>query len=91
MSAAEDVNDQSYCAALENALTQAASIFGDQAGEVLILALKERYGIKMGQAPCSSIKKITTALIDISGPGADILISRVRSFLQQVWCSYPSQ
>jgi hypothetical protein len=82
LSAQGDPGDASYCKELERALRQAASIFGDYAAEALILALKERYGIKLGQAPCSPIDDIAKALCDISGPGADILISRVRSFLR---------
>ena len=82
MSASTDYADDSYCIALEGALRQAISIFGEQAAEVLILALKERYNIRLGQAPCSSIEEIAKALADLSGPGADILVSRVRSFLR---------
>ena len=82
MSSQAGPGDASYCKELERALRQAAIIFGDHAAEALMLALKERYGIKLGQAPCSSIDDIARALCDISGPGADILISRVRSFLR---------
>ena len=82
MSSQRGPGDASYCAALEKALRQAASIFGDEAVEALMLALKERYNIRLGQAPCSSIEDIEKALADISGPGADIIISRVRSFLR---------
>ena len=82
MSASGDSGDDGYCIALESALRQAISIFGDQAAEALILALKERYNIRLGQAPCSSIEEITEALADLSGPGADILVSRIRAFLR---------
>jgi hypothetical protein len=63
-------------------LRQAISIFGDQAAEALILALKERYNIRLGQTPCSSVEEIFEALADLSGQGADILVSRIRSFLR---------
>ena len=82
MSASGDSGDGGYCIALEGALRQAISIFGDQAAEALILALKERYNIRLGQAPCSSVEEIFEALADLSGPGADILVSRIRSFLR---------
>lgn len=82
MSASTNSGDDSYCIALEGALRHSISIFGDQAAEALILALKERYNIRLGQAPCSSIEEIFEALTDLSGPGADILVSRIRSFLR---------
>lgn len=69
------------CKKLETAFLSAASILGGSAAEALVFVLRERYRIRLGSAPCSSIEEIEAALVDISGAAAEILVMRMRTYL----------
>lgn len=79
----EDVNDPCYCERLETALRQAAMIFGEPIVEALMTALREQYGVRIGPGslPCSSMEEIESALTQIAGSGAEILMKRMRDVL----------
>jgi hypothetical protein len=77
-----DTSSADYCAALEKALLETMEIFGADSAQAMVIALKSKYGIRFGSAPCSSIEEIEKALVEITGTGADIIISRMRSFLR---------
>ena len=70
------------CEKVEAALKSAAGILGDQAAEALIFVLKDRYRIRLGKSPCSSIEEIEAALVDVAGVAAEILVSRMRAELE---------
>jgi hypothetical protein len=76
-------SDDASCKKLEDAFVQAMRAFDESAVRVLKFHLEERYGIKIGACPCSSIEEIEAALTEIAGVGSDILISRMRSFMRQ--------
>lgn len=70
------------CSKLADAFYKSMKVFDANASRVLEFHLQEKYGIRIGSAPCSSIEEIEKALRDIAGVAADILISRMRSFLR---------
>lgn len=70
------------CKKIEQAFLQATKVFDDSAVRVLIFHLEEKYHVHIGCAPCSSVEEIYTALLDIAGSAADLLISRMRSNLR---------
>lgn len=69
------------CKELEMAFLSAAGILGDSAAEALVFVLKDRYKIRLGGPPCSSMEEIEAALVDISGAAAEILVVRMRAYL----------
>lgn len=77
-----DTSSADYCAALEKALLKTMEIFGPDSAQAMVMALQTRYGIKLGSPPWSSIEEIERALAEITGTGADIIISRMRSFMR---------
>lgn len=77
-----DTSSADYCASLEKALLETLGIFGEDSAKATVIVLKTRYGIRLGSPPCSSIEEIERALAEITGTGADIIISRMRSFLR---------
>jgi len=78
----EDTKSVDYCEGLEKALREAMSAFGEDSATATIMALTSKYGIRIGKPPCSSIEDIEKALAEITGTGADIIVSRMRSFLR---------
>lgn len=80
--ASVNTEDAGYCTRLEKALREAMSVFGEDSVTATIMALTSKYGIKIGKPPCSSIEDIERALAEITGTGADIIVSRMRSFLR---------
>ena len=78
----EDTKSADYCKGLEKALREAMNVFGEDSANATIMALTSKYGIKIGKPPCSSIEDIEKALAEITGTGADIIVSRMRSFLR---------
>lgn len=73
---------RSDCGKIEDAFRNATKVFDEPAVPVLMYHLEERYGIRIGSAPCSSVEDIEAALLDIAGSAADLLIARMRSFLR---------
>jgi hypothetical protein len=80
--ASGSLDDAGYCTRLEKALREAMSVFGEDSATATIMALQSKYGIRIGNPPCSSIDEIEKALAEITGTGADIIVSRMRSFLR---------
>jgi hypothetical protein len=78
----EETGSVDYCAGVEKALREAMGVFGDDSMEATIMVLKNKYGIRLGNPPCSSITEIENALAEITGTGADIIVSRLRSFMR---------
>lgn len=70
------------CRKIEKAFRKATKVFGDSVVQLLIYHLEEKYGVHIGSAPCSSVEEIEAALTDVAGGAADILISRMRTFLR---------
>ena len=70
------------CKKVEEALRKAAVVFGENTINVLIYQLEKKYNIKIGSPPCASLDEIEKALFDIAGDGADLFISRMRSFMR---------
>lgn len=80
--AREQTGSADYCAGLERALREAMGVFGEDSVTAMIMALKGKCGIRLGEPPCSSIEEIEKALGEITGTGADIIVSRLRSFMR---------
>lgn len=70
------------CRKIEYAFRSATQIFGPAIIESLVSDLKEKYNIRIGTFPCSSVNEIEAALAEIIGTSADILVSRMRSFMR---------
>jgi hypothetical protein len=81
----EGTSDPCYCERLEDALLQAAMVFGESVVEALVTSLKVQYGIRLGPSrlPCSSLEEIEKALTVIAGSGAQILMERMREILEK--------
>lgn len=60
-------------------------LFGEPVVEALVTALKEKYGIRLGalSLPCSSLAEIESAMTQIAGSGAEILMNRMCSILDK--------
>ncbi|MEM2140335.1 MAG: hypothetical protein QXJ74_01045 [Nitrososphaera sp.] len=80
--ASENREDAGYCTRLERALREAMGVFGEDSVDAMIMALQNKYGLRIGKPPCSSIEEIESALSEITGTGADIIVSRMRAFLR---------
>jgi hypothetical protein len=76
------INDKDECKKIEEAFLKAMKVFDDSAVRVLVSQLEEKYSVRIGSEPCSSVAEIEAALFDIAGVGADLLTSRIRSFLR---------
>lgn len=76
------INEKDECKKIEEAFMTAMKVFDQSAIMVLVSQLEERYNIRLGSAPCSTLAEIEAALFDIAGVGSDLLISRLRSFLR---------
>ncbi len=71
------------CQTKQKALKHALSIFDEDASRLLISQLEDKYKLIIdGSTPCSSVEDITDALFDIAGPSADLIVSRIHSFLR---------
>ncbi len=77
----EDIISADYCAAIEKAILKTMEIFGEDYAKATVMMLKNRYRIRLGSAPFSSIEDIERVLAEITGTGADMIISRMRLFL----------
>lgn len=82
MGSSGNLEDAGHCARLEKALREAMSVFGEDSTTATIMALQNKYGVRIGKPPCSSIEEIEKALAEITGTDADIIVSRMRSFLR---------
>lgn len=76
-------SDEAECKKIEAAFAQAMRAFDEPAVQVLKFHLEERYGIRIGTYPCSTLEEIEAALTEIAGVAADLLISRMRAFMRQ--------
>lgn len=76
-------SSEDECRRIDAAFTQAMRAFDESAVRVLKFHLEEKYGIRIGVCPCSSVEEIEVALTEIAGVASDILVSRMRSFLRQ--------
>jgi hypothetical protein len=76
------LNGADECTKIEVAFRKTMSIYGENTARVLLFQLEEKYDIRIGSTPCASLEEIEAALFDIAGVGADILISRMRSFMR---------
>ena len=70
------------CTTKRQAFNQAISVFGEGAGRLLISQLEDKYKLRITSSPCSAIADIESALVDMAGPSADLIISRMHSFLR---------
>ena len=71
------------CKTKKEALKYALSVFGENASRLLISQLEDKYRLIVdGSTPCSSLEEIEGALLDIAGPTADLIISRMHTFLR---------
>jgi hypothetical protein len=76
-------SDESECKKIEAAFFQAMRAFDEPAVQVLKFHLEEKYGIRIGVCPCSTLEEIEVVLTEIAGVAADLLISRMRAFMRQ--------
>jgi hypothetical protein len=76
------LNGADECEKIEAAFKKAIGICGSDATNILLFHLEERYRIRIGSAPCALLEEINAALFDITGVGADLIIARMRSFMQ---------
>jgi hypothetical protein len=74
--------NETDCKKIEQAFLKATKVFDESAVRVLMYHLEDKYHVHIGSAPCSSVEQIYAALLDIAGSAADLLISRMRSFLR---------
>ena len=77
------LNSADECKKVEEALRKAAMVSEENTINVLKYQLEERYNVKIGSPPRASLDEIEKALFDIAGDGADLFISRMRSFMRQ--------
>lgn len=71
------------CKTKQVALEHALKIYGDDAARLLISQLEDKYKLIInGSTPCSSISDIESALVDVAGPSADLIIARMHAFLR---------
>lgn len=71
------------CKTKRAALKHALSIFGEDASRLFISQLEDKYKLIVdGGTPCSSVEDIDNAIMDIAGPSADLIISRMHSYLR---------
>jgi hypothetical protein len=75
--------DEAECRRIEVAFVQAMRAFDEPAVQILKFHLEEKYGIRIGVCPCSTLEEIEAALTEIAGVASDLLISRMRAFLRQ--------
>jgi hypothetical protein len=75
------VDDAEKCRQISDAFHKAMAVFDDNTIRVLEFHLRDRYNIYIGSVPCSSVEEIEAALCDIAGSAAELLISKMRSFL----------
>jgi hypothetical protein len=78
------INEKDECKKIEEAFMKAMKVFDESAVRVLVSQLEEKYNIRLGSVPCSSLAEIEAALLCIAGVGSDLetLTSRIRSFLR---------
>lgn len=76
------VNDASECKKIAEAFEKATKVFDPNTTLLLRSLLEERCGLKIGSPPCSTLEEIEAAMTEIAGTGADLLISRMRSFMR---------
>ncbi|MEW5839479.1 hypothetical protein [Nitrososphaera sp.] len=70
------------CETKRQALRHAVSAFSPDAYRLLVFHLEDRYKLIINGSPCSALEDIEAALVDIAGPSADLIISRMRAFLR---------
>jgi hypothetical protein len=70
------------CSQKREALKQALAMFSQDTYRVLVFHLEDRYKLIIEGSPCSAISDIEDALNEIAGPAADLIISRIHSFLR---------
>lgn len=71
------------CKTKRDALKYALSVFGENASRLLVSQLEDKYRLIIdGSTPCSSLEEIEGAFLDIAGPTADLIISRMHAFLR---------
>lgn len=72
------------CAQKREALKQALGVFGNEAYNVLVFHLEDRYKLIINGSPCSAVADIESALTDMAGSSADLIISRMHSYLRSM-------
>lgn len=70
------------CAQKREALKQALGAFGDNAFDLLVFHLEDRYKLVINGSPCSAVADIEAALTDMAGSSADLIISRMHAYLR---------
>lgn len=71
------------CEQKRQALRNALNVFGESAYRLLVFQLEERYKLVINGSPCSAVTDIESALRDIAGPSADLVIARMHEFLRE--------
>jgi hypothetical protein len=70
------------CIAKREALKFALSAFGPGAYRLMVFHLEDRYNVKIESSPCSELADLEDALRDMAGSSADLVITRMRSYLR---------
>jgi hypothetical protein len=60
--ASENRQSADYCARLEKALREAMGVFGEDSVEAMVMALKNKYGIRIGSPPAHLLKRLKKPL-----------------------------
>lgn len=70
------------CKTKRDALDYALLFLDDNTSRLLISTLEEKYHLIInGSTPCSAIEDIEKALFDIAGVGAELIITRLHTYL----------
>lgn len=70
----EKTSSADYCSGVKKALREAMGAFGEDSVEATFIMLKNKYGIRLGSPPCSSIAEIEEALGEITDTGVETLL-----------------
>lgn len=72
------------CAQKRQALKHALRVFGENTYNLLVFHLEDRYKLIINGSPCSAVADIEAALTDMAGSSADLIISRMHSYLRSI-------
>lgn len=72
------------CAQKRKALNYAIAAFDESAYRLVVSQLEDRYKLIIEGSPCSAVADIEEALTDMAGHSADLIISRMHTYLRSL-------